>query len=268
MPKTTTQVIINIRKIDCFPSSSSWLSSTILAPRLSSPPPTPSSSITNNSKPIPLSSIESLLHGNSNMEKSNLPKYESPMAQVRSYVEKQMDQLQQDLEFGFPRAQKVAAPSSTSFLATAARVRLWRFLSISSLSARRMLDRCRSQSMSSLHRIHLPLLRRRRRSHSKSFFDRHWKSPNLLTMNLIEFHPIVPMVSKSILTSKSFTISSPTHHRDRCRTSSNDLFRTYRRVRPRLILSNGPWTNWRSMFRVHRHNHKWSTNNRRKSPFS
>ena len=201
------------------------------------------------------------------MEKISPPKFESPMAQVRSYVEKQMDQLQQDLEFGFSRAPKIAAPSSTPFLATAARVRLWRFLFISSLSARRISDRCRFQSMSSRHLLHR-LLRRLRRSHSKSFFDRHWKSPNLLTMNLIEFHPIAPMDSKSILTSKSSIISNPTHHRDRCRTSLNDPFRTYRLVRPRHIPSNGPSTNWRSMFRVRRHNHKWPTNNRRKLPFS
>ncbi len=44
---------------------------------------------------------------------------ESPIAQVRSYVEKQMDQLQQDLEFGFPRTPKT---SSTSILTTTTRV--------------------------------------------------------------------------------------------------------------------------------------------------
>ena len=44
---------------------------------------------------------------------------ESPIAQVRSYVEKQMDQLQQDLEFGFSRTPK---PSSTPLLTTAIQV--------------------------------------------------------------------------------------------------------------------------------------------------
>ena len=34
---------------------------------------------------------------------------ESPIAQVRSLVEKQMDQLQQDLEFGFSRTPKPPA---------------------------------------------------------------------------------------------------------------------------------------------------------------
>jgi len=42
------------------------------------------------------------------------------MAQVRSYVEKQMDQLQQDLEFGFSRTPKVPSPPSASFLPTTA----------------------------------------------------------------------------------------------------------------------------------------------------
>ena len=35
---------------------------------------------------------------------------DSPITQVRSYVEKQMDQLQQELEFGFPRMLKVISP--------------------------------------------------------------------------------------------------------------------------------------------------------------
>jgi hypothetical protein len=42
------------------------------------------------------------------------------MAQVRSYVEKQMDQLQQDLEFGFSRTPKVPSSSSASLLPTTA----------------------------------------------------------------------------------------------------------------------------------------------------
>jgi len=42
------------------------------------------------------------------------------MAQVRSYVEKQMDQLQQDLEFGFSRTQKV--PSASLLPTTATQV--------------------------------------------------------------------------------------------------------------------------------------------------
>jgi hypothetical protein len=44
------------------------------------------------------------------MEDSQSPSHESPMAQVRSYVEKQMDQLQQDLEFGFSRRSKMTTP--------------------------------------------------------------------------------------------------------------------------------------------------------------
>ena len=39
---------------------------------------------------------------------------DSPIAQVRSYVEKQMDQLQQDLAFGFSRTPKVPPLPSTS----------------------------------------------------------------------------------------------------------------------------------------------------------
>ena len=95
-------------------------SSTISASGLSSTP----SSQTNNSKPMPLASVESLLHDKSSVEKVNAPKHESPMAQVRSYVEKQMDQLQQDLEFGFSRAPKISSSPSTPFLSTAARVLL------------------------------------------------------------------------------------------------------------------------------------------------
>jgi hypothetical protein len=60
-----------------------------------------------------LSTIESSLQGKSNIvNNTKKPRDDSPIAQVRSYVEKQMDQLQQDLEFGFPRTPKAATPPS------------------------------------------------------------------------------------------------------------------------------------------------------------
>ncbi len=68
----------------------------------------PSSSLTNNSKPQPpppLSSVESLLHGISDLNSNDEQRNESPMAQVRSSVEKQMNQLQQELLLGFPHSQ-------------------------------------------------------------------------------------------------------------------------------------------------------------------
>lgn len=43
---------------------------------------------------------------------------DSPITQVRSYVEKQMDQLQQDLEFGFSRTPKVPPPPPPTLLST------------------------------------------------------------------------------------------------------------------------------------------------------
>jgi hypothetical protein len=66
-------------------------------------------------QPPPVSSVDSSLHDNKKQEHD-----ESPMAQVRSYVEKQMDQLQQDLEFGFSRTPKTSSP--TPLLTTAAQV--------------------------------------------------------------------------------------------------------------------------------------------------
>ncbi|CAF4783778.1 unnamed protein product [Rotaria sp. Silwood1] len=68
---------------------------------------------------LPLSSVDSSVHRNLNTDSdATQSRNESPIAQVRSYVEKQMDQLQQELEFGFPRTTKL---SSTSHLTTPAR---------------------------------------------------------------------------------------------------------------------------------------------------
>ncbi|CAF3086261.1 unnamed protein product [Rotaria sp. Silwood2] len=70
----------------------------------------------------PLSSVDTFVHRNLNTDSNTNQqdqRNESPIAQVRSYVEKQMDQLQQDLEFGFPRATKLS--SSTSHPTTPAR---------------------------------------------------------------------------------------------------------------------------------------------------
>ncbi len=78
------------------------------------PPPLP---------PTPLTSVNALLHGTAKTESpTKQERNDSPIAQVRSYVEKQMDQLQQDLEFGFCRAPKIPSSSSTSLLTTVARV--------------------------------------------------------------------------------------------------------------------------------------------------
>jgi hypothetical protein len=52
--------------------------------------------------PPPLTSVESLLHGTSNLNSNDQQRNESPIAQVRSSVEKQMNQLQQELLLGFP----------------------------------------------------------------------------------------------------------------------------------------------------------------------
>lgn len=54
------------------------------------------------STPPPLSSVESLLHGTSTIDDHDQSSKESPIAQVRSSVEKQMNQLQQELLLGFP----------------------------------------------------------------------------------------------------------------------------------------------------------------------
>lgn len=54
------------------------------------------------SPPPPLSSVESLLHGTSDVDRNDQQSKESPIAQVRSSVEKQMNQLQQELLLGFP----------------------------------------------------------------------------------------------------------------------------------------------------------------------
>ncbi|CAF1342463.1 unnamed protein product [Rotaria sordida] len=70
----------------------------------------------------PLSSVDSFTHQKSNIDSNTKQQRdESPIAQVRSYVEKQMDQLQQELEFGFPRTRKLPLSSSTSHLTTPAR---------------------------------------------------------------------------------------------------------------------------------------------------
>jgi hypothetical protein len=49
--------------------------------------------------------VESLLHGTSNLQIHDQQRHESPIAQVRSSVEKQMNQLQQELLLGFPHTQ-------------------------------------------------------------------------------------------------------------------------------------------------------------------
>ena len=53
------------------------------------------------SKPAPLTSVEALLNGTSTGSSEH---QESPIAQIRSSVEKQMNQLQQELLTGFPHA--------------------------------------------------------------------------------------------------------------------------------------------------------------------
>lgn len=55
-------------------------------------------------------------NNNNNNNTTQQQRNESPIAQVRSYVEKQMDQLQQELEFGFSRVPKISSSSSTSHL--------------------------------------------------------------------------------------------------------------------------------------------------------
>jgi hypothetical protein len=64
----------------------------------------PPSLIKTNSKtsPPPLTSVESLLHGTYNNDQQ---RHESPISQVRSSVEKNMNQLQQELLHGFPHTQ-------------------------------------------------------------------------------------------------------------------------------------------------------------------
>jgi hypothetical protein len=58
--------------------------------------------IITNSKPPPLTSVETLLHGPLDINSNDKQNIESPMVQVRSTVEKQMNQLQQELLHGFP----------------------------------------------------------------------------------------------------------------------------------------------------------------------
>ncbi|UJR15435.1 hypothetical protein I4U23_002378 [Adineta vaga] len=74
----------------------------------------------------PISSLNVVLQGNSTTDSNIKPQQQQQhqlcknpdIAQVRSYVEKQMDQLQQDLEFGFSRTPKVPPSSSTSVFST------------------------------------------------------------------------------------------------------------------------------------------------------
>jgi len=56
-------------------------------------------------KPKPLTSVESLLHGTSLTNSHNQQSNESPITQVRSSVEKQMNQFQQERSVGFPHTQ-------------------------------------------------------------------------------------------------------------------------------------------------------------------
>jgi hypothetical protein len=68
---------------------------------------------------------DSLFNKNSKNENQiNNQRNDSPISQVRSYVEKQMDQLQQDLEFGFSRTPKspLSPPSSTNLPTNTTRV--------------------------------------------------------------------------------------------------------------------------------------------------
>ncbi|CAF4480598.1 unnamed protein product [Rotaria socialis] len=70
------------------------------------------------SPPVP--PIDSFVHRAPNTDNTGKQqRNDTPIAQVRSYVEKQMDQLQQELEFGFPRSTKV--PSLTSLVPAPAR---------------------------------------------------------------------------------------------------------------------------------------------------
>lgn len=62
--------------------------------------------------PPPLTSVESLLHGRSDLDANNDQlRNDSPIAQVRSSVEKQMNQLQQELLLGFPHSQPLRVNS-------------------------------------------------------------------------------------------------------------------------------------------------------------
>ena len=69
----------------------------------------------------PISALNIVLQGNTNTDSNVRPspqlqqQYKDPdITQVRSYVEKQMDQLQQDLEFGFSRTPKSTTASAAS----------------------------------------------------------------------------------------------------------------------------------------------------------
>ncbi|CAF1002928.1 unnamed protein product [Rotaria sordida] len=55
--------------------------------------------------PPPLTSVDTLLHGISNFNNNDEQNNDSPIAQVRSSVEKKMSQLQQELLLGFPHTQ-------------------------------------------------------------------------------------------------------------------------------------------------------------------
>jgi hypothetical protein len=103
--KSPPRVVINTRTGNLPSYSYLAFLSNILAVEQPSP-------VITNIKPVPLASVNTLLHGNS-ITDNNQQHNESPMAQVRSYVEKQMDQLQQDLEFGFSRGPKTTPSSST-----------------------------------------------------------------------------------------------------------------------------------------------------------
>lgn len=80
---------------------------------LSNPASVPSNSIdppspfSNKQKPPPppLTSVDALLHGTSDLHINDQPLNDSPIAQVRSSVERQMSQLQQELLHGFPHRQ-------------------------------------------------------------------------------------------------------------------------------------------------------------------
>ncbi len=56
-------------------------------------------------KSKPLTSVESLLHGPSLTNSHNQQSNEYPITQVRSSVEKQINQLQQERSIGFPPTQ-------------------------------------------------------------------------------------------------------------------------------------------------------------------
>ncbi|CAF4019918.1 unnamed protein product [Rotaria magnacalcarata] len=83
--------------VKTFLSNPTLISSNLIDP--------PSPLTTNLKSPPPLTSVDSLLHGTLDLNINDQQFNDSPIAQVRSSVEKQMSQLQQELLHGFPHKQ-------------------------------------------------------------------------------------------------------------------------------------------------------------------